>query len=218
MPRLTGFSAAHKFLGGKAVHMSSGVGNTPKPGRWRKRILIGSGAVVVVIIALIVIGLVAGPPAAAGHHHHRPTATGLVRLRYGQRARLSPSWTQDGIVSATVYSFRLPFKSQTMNKPDAGDQFALGAVQVCAGPHGASTSSELVPFPFALVYPHSQTTGALDAPDAAREPDLGNAPSTLHPHQCVRGYVTFEYARKVKPLSVGWGSPDQPAYEWSASG
>ncbi|HEY1618018.1 MAG TPA: hypothetical protein VGG25_10395 [Streptosporangiaceae bacterium] len=191
----------------------------PRPGRWRKRILIGFGAIVVVIIALTVLGLVVGaPPAAGQHHHHRRAAAGLVRLRYGQQAHLSPSWTQDGIVSATVYSFRLPFKSQTMNTPDADDRFALSAVQVCAGPHGASTSSELVPFPFALVYPHSQTTGALDAPDAAKEPDLGNAPSTLHPHQCVRGYVTFEYARKVKPLSVAWGGPDQPAYEWSATG
>jgi hypothetical protein len=189
----------------------------PRPGRWKKRILIGLGAIVVVIIGLTALGLATGSPKPAGQHR-RPVVQGLIRLRYGQKAVFPPGWTGDGIASATVYSLRLPFKSQTLNKPDAGDQFALGSIQVCAGTHGADTSTSLVPFPFSLVFPHRQTTGALDVPDAAREPDLGNSPSRLRPRQCVRGYLTFEYQKKSPPLSVGFGSPDDPAYEWTAAG
>lgn len=197
--------------------MSFGVTEKPRPGRWKKHLLIGSGTVVVLFAALIILGLLEGSPAPA-KPRHKPVVTGLVHLRYGQKAVLSPGWTSDGIVSATIYSFQLKFKSQTSNTPDAGQEFAVSLAQVCAGPHGANTSDVLLPTPFALLYPHDQTYGALDAPDAAREPDIGNLTSTLHPHQCVRGYVTFQYAKGTKPLSVDWGSPNQPAYEWTARG
>jgi hypothetical protein len=147
-----------------------------------------------------------------------PKATGLVRLHFGQKAALSQDWISDGIVSATVYGFRTPFTSRTDNTPDTGDQYAVSPVQVCAGPQGANTSSELLPYPFQLVYPHSQTFGALAGPDAAKEPDLSNVANTLRANQCVRAYVTFEYTKGSPPLAVGWGNPNQPAYEWTAAG
>jgi hypothetical protein len=170
--------------------------------------------VVGLFIVLIVVGLTTGSPS-------QPTAAkcaGLVRLHYGQKAALCQGWISDGIVSATVYGFQTPFTSQTSNKPDAGDQFAVSPVQVCAGPQGANTSNELLPFPFQLDYPKNQTFGALDGPDAAKEPGLSNAPSTLRANQCVRAYVTFQFTKGSPPLAVGWGNPDQPAYEWTAVG
>ena len=185
-----------------------------RPHRWRNRLLIAGGIVVVLIIALIVVGLTTGS-------NPQPTAakcTGVVHLSLGQKAKLCSDWTSDGIVSATLYSLQMPFTSQTSNRPDAGDQFAVGRAQVCAGPQGANTTSELVAFPFELVYPNNQTTGVLDSPDAAREPDLGNTPSTLPANKCVTAYLTFEYATNAKPLSVAWGGPNQPAYEWTPAG
>jgi hypothetical protein len=188
----------------------------PKPRRWRKWVLISAGSVVGLIIVLIVVGLTVNTNSPS--QPKTPKATSLVRLHFGQKAVLSQDWTSDGIVSATVYGFQTPFTSQTDNTPDAGDQYAVSPVQVCAGPQGASTSSELLPFPFQLDYPHSQTFGALTGPDAAKEPDLSNTPSTLRANQCVRAYVTFEFTKGQPPLAVGWGNPDQPAYEWTAAG
>jgi hypothetical protein len=185
-----------------------------RPHRWRNRLLIAGGIVVVLFIALIVVGLTTSS-------NPQPTAAkcaGLVHLNFGQKAKLCSGWTSDGIVSATVYSLQMPFTSQTSNTPDAGQLYALGSVQVCAGPQGANTTNELLPFPFALVYPGNQTYGALEVGDAAKEPDLGNTPSTLSANQCVRAYVTFQYAKNTTPLSVAWGSPNQPAYEWTAAG
>ncbi|HEY1914877.1 MAG TPA: hypothetical protein VGH27_04805 [Streptosporangiaceae bacterium] len=185
-----------------------------KPHRWRKRLLITGAVVVVLIAAFIAVGLTSNSnPQPQG-----PKPTGLVHLHLGQKAVLSSDWTSDGIVSATLYSLQMPFTSQTSNRPDAGDQYAVGRAQVCAGPQGANTTSQLVAFPFELVYPHNQTTGVLDSPDAAREPDLGNTPSTLPANKCVTAYITFEYATNAKPLSVAWGAPDQPAYEWTTTG
>jgi hypothetical protein len=188
----------------------------PKPRRWRKWVLLSIGSVAGLIIVLIVVGLTVNTNSPS--QPKAPKATGLARLHFGQKAVLSQGWTSDGIVSATVYGFQTPFTSQTDNTPDAGDQYAVSRVQVCAGPQGASTSNELLPFPFQLDYPHSQTFGALAGPDAAKEPDLSNAPSTLRANQCVRGYVTFEFTKGHPPLAVGWGNPDQPAYEWTAAG
>jgi hypothetical protein len=188
----------------------------PKPRRWLKWVLISGGSVVGLIIVLIVVGLTVNtnsPP-----QYKAPKATGLVRLRFGQKAVLSQDWVSDGIVSATVYGFQTPFKSQTSNTPDAGDQFAVSPVQVCAGPQGADVTNELLPYPFQLVYPQNQTFGALDGPDAAKEPDLSNAPATLRASQCVRANVTFQFTTGQPPLAVGWGNPDQPAYEWTAAG
>lgn len=188
----------------------------PKPRRWRKWLLISVGTVVGLIIVLVVVGLTVNtnsPP-----KYKAPKATGLVHLRFGQKAVLSQGWVSDGIVSATVYGFQTPFKAQTLNTPDAGDQYAVSRVQVCAGPQGASTSNELLPYPFQLDYPGNQTFGALAGPDAAREPDLSNTPATLRANRCVRAYVTFEFPRDKPPVAVGWGSPDQPAYEWTATG
>jgi hypothetical protein len=197
--------------------MSYGVATPPrpKPRRWLKWVFVAVGVVVALIVVLTVVGLVVNtgsPP-----KDKVPKATGLVRLHFGQKAVLSQSWVGDGIVSATVYGFQTPFKSQTLNTPDAGDQYAVSRVQVCAGPNGADTSNELLPFPFQLDYPHSQTFGALDGPDAAKEPDLSNVAITLHANQCVRAYVTFQFTKGNPPLAVGWGSPDQPAYEWTAA-
>jgi hypothetical protein len=194
--------------------MSYGATAPPRRGRWRKRVFIGAGSVAGLFIVLIVVGLTVNtnsPPKA-------PKDTGLVRLHYGQKAVLSQDWISDGIVSATVYGFQTPFTSQTDNRPDAGDQFAVSPVQVCAGPQGASTSNELLPFPFQLDYPQSQTFGALAGPNAAKEPDISNVASTLHANQCVRAYVTFHFTKGSPPLAVGWGNPNQPAYEWTAAG
>jgi hypothetical protein len=185
-----------------------------KPHRWRNRLLITGGGVVGLIVVLIVVGLTTGTKPKSAP----PRPTGLVHLRFGQKAVLSSAWASDGIVSATVYSLRMPFTSQTLNRPDAGQKYALGSVGVCAGPQGANTSSMLLPYPFSLVYPGNQTFGALAAPDAAKEPDLGNTPSTLAANRCVRAYVTFEYTPRTKPLAVAWGNPDQPAYEWAITG
>jgi hypothetical protein len=196
--------------------MSYGVATPPRPrrrpGRWRKWLLIGGGSVVGLIIVLIVVGLTTNTNSPS----QAPKCAGLVRLHFGQKAVLCQGWVSDGIVSATVYGFQTPFTSQTDNTPDAGDQYAVSPVQVCAGPQGASTSNELLPYPFQLDYPHSQTFGALDGPDAAKEPDLSNAPGTLKANQCVRAYVTFQFTKGQPPLAVGWGNPDQPAYEWTA--
>lgn len=201
--------------------MSYGGPTPPRPeyklGRWRTWLLIAVGAVVSLLVVLIAVGLVVNtgaPPSSSVPDV--PNDTGLVRLHYGQKAVLSPAWTADGIVSATVYGFRAPFPSQTGNHPDAGDQFAVSSVQVCAGSHGASTSDEPLPFPFQVVFTHSQTSGALDPTNAAQEPDVVNLAGKLRPHQCVRGYVTFQYAKGRSPLAVGWGNPGQPAYEWTA--
>ncbi|MGH3157253.1 MAG: hypothetical protein ACRDNF_11845 [Streptosporangiaceae bacterium] len=166
------------------------------------------------IILLIVVGLTVNTNSPS--QPKAPKATGLVHLHFGQKAVLSQDWVSDGIVSATVYGFQTPFKSQTLNTPDAGDQYAVSPVQVCAGSQGASTSNELLAYPFQLDYPHSQTFGALAGPDAAKEPDLSNAPTTLRANQCVRAYVTFQFTKGQPPLAVGWGNPDQPAYEWTA--
>jgi hypothetical protein len=176
--------------------------------------LIGAGSVAALFIVLIVVGLTTNSPAQP----KAPKSTGLVRLHYGQKAVLSQDWISDGIVSATVYGFQTPFTSQTDNRPDAGDQFAVSPVQVCAGPQGANTSNELLPFPFQLDYPQSQTFGALDGPDAAKEPDVSNVANTLRANQCVRAYVTFQFTKGSPPLAVGWGNPNQPAYEWTAAG
>jgi hypothetical protein len=200
--------------------MSYGVGTPPTPtprrGRWRKWVLISAGSAVGLIIVLIVVGLTVNTNSPA--QPKAPKDTGLVRLHYGQKAVLSQGWISDGIVSATVYGFQTPFSSQTDNRPDAGDQYAVSPVQVCAGPQGASTSNELLPFPFQLVYAHSETFGALDGPDAAKEPDVSNVANTLRANQCVRAYVTFQFTKGSPPLAVGWGNPDQPAYEWTAAG
>jgi hypothetical protein len=201
---------------GPAPQWQSPQGPPPRPKRhkWRNRLLITGGVVAVLIVVLIVVGLTT----SSTPQYQGPKPGGLVHLHFGQKAVLSSDWTSDGIVSATVYSLQMPFTSQTSNTPDAGQLYALGSVQVCAGPQGANTTNELLPFPFALVYPGNQTFGALSAPDAAKEPDLGNTPSTLHANQCVRAYVTFQYAKNTKPLSVAWGNPNQPAYEWTAPG
>ena len=199
-------------------------GTTPprpvsKPGRWRTWLLIGAGAVATVFVVLTVVGLVVhtgAPPTSTVPDV--PNDTGLVRLHYGQKATLSPVWTADGIVSVTVYGVQAPFTSQTGNHPDAGARFAVSTVQVCAGSQGASTSGEILPFPFQVVFAHSQTFGALDPANAAKEPDVVNLAGTLRPNRCVRGYVTFQYAKGSPPLAVGWGNPDQPAYEWTAAG
>lgn len=191
-------------------------GPMPRRGRWRKWVFIGGGSVVGLIIVLIVVGLTVNTNSPA--QPKAPKDTGLVRLHYGQKARLSQGWISDGIVSATVYGFQTPFSSQTDNRPDAGYQYAVSPVQVCAGPQGANTQNELLPFPFQLDYPHSQTFGALAGPDAAKEPDLSNVAGTLHANQCVRAYVTFQFTKGSPPLAVGWGNPDQPAYEWTAAG
>lgn len=196
--------------------MSYGVAVPPRPRRWRKWLLIGAGAVVGLVIVLIVVGLTTNPDSPA--KPKAPKATGLVRLHYGQKAVLSQAWISDGIVSATVYGFQTPFTSQTDNRPDAGDQYAVSPVQVCAGSQGANTSNELLPFPFQLVYPQNQTFGVLAGPDAAKEPDLSNVAGTLHANQCVRAYVTFQFTKGSPPLAVGWGNPDQPAYEWTVAG
>ena len=203
--------------------MSYGGPTPPGPafrlGRWRTWLLIGAGAVAALFAVLIAVGLVVNtgaPPAL--NVPDVPKATDLARLHYGQKAALSPTWAASGIVSATVYGFQTPFSSQTDNRPDAGYQYAVSPVQVCAGPQGANTQNELLPFPFQLDYPHSQTFGALAGPDAAKEPDLSNVAGTLHANQCVRAYVTFQFTKGSPPLAVGWGNPDQPAYEWTAAG
>lgn len=199
--------------------MSYGVATPPRPtprrGRWRKWLFISAGSVVGLVIVLIVVGLTVNPNSPP--QPKAPKDTGLVRLHYGQKAVLSQGWISDGIVSATVYGFQTPFTSQTDNQPDAGDQYAVSPVQVCAGPQGANTSNELLPFPFQLVYPRSETFGALASPDAAKEPDVSNVAATLRANQCVRAYVTFQFAKGSPPLAVGWGNPDQPAYEWTAA-
>jgi hypothetical protein len=192
-------------------------GSRSKSGRWRMWLLIAAGSVVGLFVVLIAVGLVVNtgaPPTSTVPDV--PHDTGLVRLHYGQKATLSPAWTADGIVSATVYGFQAPFPSQTGNHPDAGDQFAVSPVQVCAGSHGASTSNELLPFPFQVVFARNQTFGALDPTNAAKEPDVVNLAGKLRPNACVRGYVTFQYAKGRSPLAVGWGNPGQPAYEWTA--
>ncbi|HEX4059718.1 MAG TPA: hypothetical protein VHY58_01755 [Streptosporangiaceae bacterium] len=199
--------------------MSYGVATPPRRRRWRTWLFVVVGVVVGLVVVLTVVGLVVNtgsPPKP--NITDAPKATGLVRLHFGQKATLSQGWTSDGIVSATVYGFQTPFTSQTDNRPDAGDQYAVSPVQVCAGPHGADTTTQLLAFPFQLVYPHSQTFGVLDGPDAAKEPDVSNVGATLHANQCVRAYATFQFAKGKPPLAVGWGSPDQPAYEWTAAG
>lgn len=203
--------------------MSYGVASPPGPrsklGRWRAWLLTGVGLLAALFVVLVVVGLVVNtgsPPTPSVPQ--MPKATGLVRLHFGQKATLSAAWTGDGIVSATVYGFQTPFTSRTDNRPGAGDVYAVSRVQVCAGPQGASTADELLPFPFQLVYPHSQTSGALAGPDAAQQPDLSKVASTLRARQCVRAYVTFEFTKGKPPLAVGWGNPDQPAYEWTAAG
>jgi hypothetical protein len=195
----------------------------PRPasrlGPWRTLLLVAAGAVAGLFVVLIAVGLAVhtgAPPSATVPDV--PNDTGLMRLHYGQQAVLSPAWTADGIVSATVYGFAAPFTSQTGNRPDAGDQFAVSAVQVCAGPHGASPASELMPFPFQVVFAHSRTLGALGPANAARKPDVASLAGKLRANQCVRGYVTFRYAKGASPLAVGWGNPGQPAYEWTAAG
>ena len=203
--------------------MSYGGPTPPGPafrlGRWRTWLLIGAGAVAALFAVLIAVGLVVNtgaPPAL--NVPDVPKATDLARLHYGQKAALSPTWAASGIVSATVYGFQAPFTSRTDNRPDAGDQFAVSPVQVCAGPQGASASSELLPFPFLVVFAHGQTSGTLDPTHAAEEPDVVSLAVKLRPHQCVRGYVTFQFAKGATPLAVGWGNPGQPAYEWTAAG
>ena len=191
-------------------------GAPPRHMRRRRLILISTGSVVGLFILLIIVGI-------TGNSHSQSQLraarnTGLVRLHYGQKAVLSKAWTSDGIVSATVYGFQTPFTSQTDNRPDAGDQFAVSRVQVCAGSNGANTTNQLLPFPFQLDYPHSQTFGALDGPDAAKEPDVSNVANTLRTDRCVNAYVTFQFTKGSPPLAVGWGNPDQPAYEWTAVG
>jgi hypothetical protein len=170
------------------------------------------------VVGLIIVFIVVGLTTNTSSGYKAPKATGLVHLHFGQKAVLSQDWVSDGIISATVYDFQTPFKSQTSNTPDAGDQFAVSRVQVCAGPQGANVSNELLPYPFQLDYPDSQTFGALDGPDAAKEPDLSNSPTTLKANQCVTANVTFQFTTGQPPLAVGWGNPNQPAYEWTAAG
>jgi len=200
--------------------MSYGV--TPPPSfrakpmrRWLKWVLISVGVIVLLFVVLIIVGLTtdnspSGPQA--------PKYTGLVKLHFGQKATLARGWVSDGIVSATVYSFQTPFTSKTSNRADAGNLYGVSRVQVCAGPNGANTSNELVAYPFEIVFAHNQTMGALSYPDAAEEPDLGRTSPTLHANQCVSGYVTFEYPKGTPPLSVAWGTPEDPNYEWTAAG
>lgn len=198
--------------------MSYGAPNMPnrRPHRLRRWLLIGGGGVVALIVILIIVGTVAGNPSPAP----KPSkaATGLVKLRYGQKATLSSGWTSDGIVSATVYPLKMAYTSTTESRPDSGDQYAVSVAQVCAGPQGADTSTAFLPLPFALLYPGHQTLGVLDQSDAAQEPDLHNLAVKVPADRCVRGYLTFQYTKGTTPLAVDWGSPDQPSYEWSVTG
>ena len=116
--------------------MSYGVATPPRRGRWRTWLLVFAGIVVGLIVVLIVVGLVVNtgsPPKP--DITDAPKTSGLVRLHFGQKAVLSPGWTSDGIVSATVYGFQTPFKSQTSNRPDAGNQYAVSPVQEIGRAH-----------------------------------------------------------------------------------
>jgi hypothetical protein len=184
-----------------------------QPGPAKARTVVPVGAAVVVVLLF---GLVAGGCSSTSTKKSVPQGSaGIVRLQMGQPAVLSASAQDDGIVSVTVYSLQIPFSSQTDNRPDRGDVFALGDVETCAGSHGANTANgnALLPFPLSLVVHDDDTLGMLQDDDA-KVPSLPDVAATIPAKQCKRGYVTFETPSGQEPTAVGWGPPDSPQYEW----
>jgi hypothetical protein len=116
-----------------------------------------------------------------------------------------------GIRTVTVFSVLHPVPApDSSSPPEAGREFAVADVQVCAGPAGSQTgvTSSL----FYLAFSGGErvsTTGA-----AARLPNLADVQG-MAPRQCARGYVTFEIAAGTRPAAVVYEPDALRTYRWT---
>lgn len=195
--------------------LSSGQADSGRATHRRRSIIIVVVVVVISIAGLIALGSSSSSNTTATTTTSQ-TSPGVAHLEMGQRADLSASAQDDGIVSVTVYSLKLPYASTTSNQPVTGDVFALGDVEACAGSQGANTDSgnALLAFQLSLVMPDGNTLG-MEYQNDAEEPSLANLAGHLGANKCARGSVTFQVPTGQVPVAVGWGPPDTPQYEWA---
>lgn len=135
-----------------------------------------------------------------------------IILHYGQTAHLSPDAVdlQLGVTSITVRSLAIPAPAQPPLPADAGKEFAVALIQMCAGPGGVQ--GRLDPLGFNLFFPGGQT---VDPTPNEVEPGLDEI-NALGAGQCGSGYVTFEIAKGSTPSGVEYqtGLPNR-AYRWA---
>jgi len=130
-------------------------------------------------------------------------------LSMGQTAHLSGVDSITGISRVTVYAYTQPVTSTDPNvTPAAGRQFAIAAVQVCAGTLGSQDGPKLADF--SVVFANGRQVPAIS--DQVRQPSLGTVHS-LAANQCAAGYVPFEIPEGTAPASVQYQALSP--YRWT---
>src|SRR5438477_7847906 len=97
-----------------------------------------------------------------------------------------------------------------LEPPGAAKEFAVAAVNVCAGPAGSQEG------PGRLFWSVVFSDGTTEGPSLfdARTPGVSQL-NALAPNQCARGFVTFAITTGAKPRAVRYTASLFRTYEWS---
>jgi hypothetical protein len=138
---------------------------------------------------------------------------GRVEVRAGRSVNLPASdfATDSGIKTVAVFGVIQPVPPQNeTDVPEAGKEFAVADIRVCAGPPGSQQG--LTGALFNLVFSGGDRVPP-SATASVKQPNLLDARG-MGPKQCLRGYITFEVATGTRPTSVTYEPGPFRTYEW----
>jgi Domain of unknown function (DUF4190) len=138
---------------------------------------------------------------------------GRVEVPAGRSVNVTTSdfSTVSGVKTVTIFAVIQPVPAQSESDvPEAGKEFAVADIRVCAGSAGSQEgpSGSL----FDLVFSGGDRVNP-SVTAVAKQPNLLDVRG-MGSKQCLRGYITFEIATGTRPTAVTYEPDPLRTYEW----